>query len=96
MDLLLEDRTAHDVVFVESIERGYSRIKQLVPDVIVVLLGTDDVGGCHLLSMLAIDRETCKIPLVTWTTRSERLEFDDLVARIDRQSSFDATAVQMN
>jgi hypothetical protein len=44
MDALLADASLRDVVFVESIAHGYWRIKQLTPDVVVVLLGT--TCGC--------------------------------------------------
>jgi hypothetical protein len=39
----------HDVVIVESIGCAYSRIKQLAPDLVVVMMGADDVPTCQLL-----------------------------------------------
>src|SRR5262245_6698543 len=84
MDALLADANLRDIVFVESIVGGYSRIKQLTPDVVVVLLGDDDATACHLLSMLHMDPETAGIPVVTWMTRHEETEIEDLLAQIDQ------------
>lgn len=53
----------HDVVFVESSRNAYSRIRQVKPDLIILCLSPDDVHGCHLLSMLTLDRETSGIPV---------------------------------
>jgi len=58
-----------DAIFVESISRGYTCIKQVAPDVVIVLLEMGDAAGCQLLSMLKNDRELSDIPVVTWTTR---------------------------
>jgi DNA-binding NarL/FixJ family response regulator len=55
-----------DIVVVESTARAYSRIKRVHPDVVVLCLGNDEVGGCQLLSMLALDAETSAIPVLTW------------------------------
>jgi hypothetical protein len=66
---------------VESIERGYSRIKQIVPDSIVVFVGIDDVPACQLLAMLKLDRETCTIPLLACMHRRAPTELDDVAER---------------
>jgi CheY-like chemotaxis protein len=55
----------HDVVFVESLLHAYSCIKRVLPDVIVVALSEDDPDGCRVLSMLALDKETSRIPVLT-------------------------------
>jgi hypothetical protein len=96
MDALLADAALRDIVFVESIAQGYSRIKQLTPDVVVVLLGDDHAPACQLLSMLQMDRDTSGIPVVTWMTRHETSEVDDLLAQISQDWSSHAVAIQMN
>ena len=53
--MLLFDANDCDVIFVESITRAYSRIKQVTPDLVVVLSEIDDVAACQLLSMLKVD-----------------------------------------
>jgi len=96
MDALLADAALRDIVFVESIAHGYSRIKQLMPDVVVVLLGDDHTPACQLLSMLQMDRDTSEIPVVTWMARHEMSEVDDFLAQINQDWSSPAIAIQMN
>ncbi len=96
MDALLADANLRDVVFVESIAHGYSRIKQLTPDVVVVLLGDDDAAACQLLSMLSMDRDIAGIPVVTWMTRHEETEIEDLLAQINQDWSSPRVASQMH
>lgn len=68
----LLDRLEVDVndynVTLESIERAYSRIRQVQPDVVVVFMNIDDVGACQLLSMLHIDHELRGTYVLTCTT----------------------------
>jgi DNA-binding response OmpR family regulator len=83
MDMFLADATNDDVVFVGSIARGYSRIKQLTPDLVILLAGIDDLPACQLLSMLKMDSHTSDIPVVTWMTSSEQTECEDIIAELD-------------
>ena len=96
MDALLADANLRDVVFVDSIAHGYSRIKQVTPDVVVVLLGDDDAAACQLLSMLSMDRDVAGIPVVTWMTRHEETEIEDLLAQINQDWSSPRVAIQMH
>jgi CheY-like chemotaxis protein len=57
-----------DVVFVESIAHAYSQIKRVTPDLVIVCLSSDDVDACRVLSMLRLDSETCRIPVLTCVT----------------------------
>ena len=59
------DTIDHDVVLLEPVARAYSHIKRVAPDLVVVCLAEDDTDGCRLLSMLALDRETARIPVLT-------------------------------
>jgi CheY-like chemotaxis protein len=65
------DAGQYDVVFVESTEHAYSHIKRLSPHLIIVCLDIDDIDGFQVLSMLKLDGETRKIPVVTCTVSSE-------------------------
>jgi len=96
MDALLADAALRDMVFVESIAQGYSRIKALEPDVVVVLLSDDHAPACQLLSMLQLDHDTSGIPVVTWMTRHDMTEADDLLAQITQDWSSQPVAIQMN
>ena len=56
----------HDVVLIGSVNDAYSQIRRVTPDLIVVYLSCNDVEGCRLLSMLALDRDTSRVPVVTY------------------------------
>jgi DNA-binding NarL/FixJ family response regulator len=96
LDALLVDTNDFDVVFVESIARGYSRIKQLTPDLVIVSSEIDDVAACQLLSMLQIDGDVSRIPVVTCATRHEESELDDDIVELDRDSPSRTLAIPMN
>jgi DNA-binding NarL/FixJ family response regulator len=96
IDALLADPTSRDIVVVESIAGGYSLIKQLAPDVVVIFVGIDDVAACQLLSMLKMDRSTSAIPVVTWMTRREEPEFEETIAEMSQDVSAHPVAIQMN
>jgi DNA-binding response OmpR family regulator len=93
---LLADTNDYDVIFVESIARGYSRIKQVTPDFVIVVLGIDDVAACQLLSMMKIDRDVSRIPMVTWARQREESELEDEIAEWDQDSPRWSLAVPMN
>jgi len=65
LDGLLVDDNDCTVIVVESVERAYSRIRQVQPHVVVLLMNIDDVEACHLLSMLHMDRGLRSISVVT-------------------------------
>jgi CheY-like chemotaxis protein len=65
------DAGQYDVVFVESTEHAYSHIKRLSPDLIIVCLDIDEIDGFQVLSMLKLDSETKRIPVVTCTVSSD-------------------------
>ncbi|HEV3060524.1 MAG TPA: hypothetical protein VGY48_19925 [Vicinamibacterales bacterium] len=69
---ILTDTDDYDVVVLESVARGFSRIKQVTPDLVIVVFTIDDAAACQLLSMLTVDRETLRIPVLTWVTRPEQ------------------------
>jgi DNA-binding NarL/FixJ family response regulator len=68
LDRLLVDDNDFNVIVVESIERAYSRIRQVQPDVVVLFMNIDDVGACQLLSTLHSDRGLRGLSVVTCAT----------------------------
>ena len=69
-----------DVIFVESITHAYSKIKRVLPDLIIVCLSSDDVDGCQVLSMLALDNDTAQIPVLTFVDPESTSAADDPIA----------------
>ena len=97
LDALLIDANSYDVIFVESISGGYSRIKQAAPDLVVVFLDVDDAAACQLLTMLTTDGDTCAIPVVTWVTTRVDNELEDIMADVDDvESPYQHAAIHMN
>ena len=93
LDAMLVDTNDYDVVYVESIRKGYSRISRVTPDLVQ---GIDDVAACRLLSMLKIDGALSGIPVLTCAMRREESEFQDDIAGLDRDSPSRAPAIPMN
>ena len=63
----LQDPTHdYDVVFIESTAHAYSKIKRVLPDLVVMCLSGDEAEGCQVLSMLALDTQTAGIPVLTY------------------------------
>ena len=96
LDALLLDRNDYDVIYVESIALGYSRIKQVRPDLVVVFMASDDAAACRLLSMLTLDRDVSGIPVVMCVSRREKGELEDIFAEVNQFASNKAVAVPMN
>jgi CheY-like chemotaxis protein len=71
------DAGRYDIVFVESNEHAYSHIKRLQPHLVILCIRIEDRGGFQVLSMLKLDDETRRIPVVTYTTEYEGQETDD-------------------
>jgi PleD family two-component response regulator len=60
------DAGRYDMVFVESSAHAYTRIKGVQPNLVILCMRLDDADAFHLLSMLKLDDETRKIPIVTY------------------------------
>jgi PleD family two-component response regulator len=87
LEALVVDENAADIVFVESIAGGYSRIKELSPDLVIVYLELDDVAACQLLSMLKNDSSMSAIPVVTWAARRTDAELEEAASELPRDPS---------
>jgi CheY-like chemotaxis protein len=66
----------YDVVFVESNEHAYSRIKRVQPSLVVLCVQLDSLDAFHVLSMLKLDDSTCDIPVLTCIADSDSLRRD--------------------
>jgi hypothetical protein len=96
LDALLTATSDYDVIFVESIAHSYSRIQEVVPDLVIISSEVDDLATCQLLSMLAVDRRSSGIPVLTCATFSEQSDLDDDWTGLDLDRSTRSLAVPMN
>ena len=96
LDNLLHQGGEHDAVILESIERGYARIKQEKPDSVIVYLAMDDPAVCRLLAVLKLDPETAGIPVLTWAERFDGGESARPVPTAVPESPKGRVALEMN
>jgi DNA-binding response OmpR family regulator len=96
LNVLTIDENDFDIIVVESIAQGYSRIKELMPHLIVVLFEIDDVEACQLLAMLRLDDDVAGIPVVTCVAGRDRDERDEIVQERTCASSPEGVAARMN
>ena len=82
------DTFDHDVVLLEPLAHAYSAIKRVQPDLVIVCLAGDDMDGCRLLSMLALDRETARIPLFTYLTPAPAIDRVESIDCAHKASSY--------
>ncbi len=76
------DAGRYDMVFVESGDRAYSQIKKVLPNLVILCARIEDVNGFQLLTMLKLDDDTRKIPVLTYTTEFEGQDFDAAISQI--------------
>src|SRR5512142_2853362 len=66
----------YDIVFVESGAHAYSQIKRTRPHLVILCMRIEDLEGFQVLSMLKLDDETLRIPVLTYTTEYEGQDAD--------------------
>jgi PleD family two-component response regulator len=71
------DAGHYDVVFVESNEHAYSHIKRVQPNLVILCMRIEERDAFQVLSMLKLDDETRRIPVLTYTTEYEGQEIED-------------------
>jgi PleD family two-component response regulator len=71
------DAGDYDVVFVESNEHAYSHIKRVQPNLVILCMRIEERDAFQVLSMLKLDDETRRIPVLTYTTEYEGQEIED-------------------
>ena len=67
----------YGVVFIESAEHAYSRIKRVQPNLVILCLRLQDMHGFQVLSMLKLDEATRSIPVVTYAVEAPEPEERD-------------------
>jgi PleD family two-component response regulator len=88
----------YDVVFVESSEHAYSHIKRVQPNLVILCMSLEDGGGFQVLSMLKLDDETRRIPVLTYATEFEGQEVEEEFPETSEMEMFAASnlALPMN
>jgi len=81
----------YDVVFVESNEHAYSHIKRVQPNLVILCMCLEDHDGFQVLSMLKLDHETRRIPVLTYATEFEGQEVEQEVAEGSEMEMFVAS-----
>jgi len=76
------DAGRYDMVFVESSDHAYSQIKKVLPDLVILCARIEEVQGFQLLTMLKLDEDTKRIPVLTYTTEYEGQDFDAAISQI--------------
>lgn len=66
----------YDIIFVESGAHAYSQIKRVRPQMVILCMRIEDLEGFQVLSMLKLDDETFRIPVLTYTTEYEGQDTD--------------------
>jgi CheY-like chemotaxis protein len=74
------DAGPYDVVFVEAGNHAYSQIRRVQPNLVVLCVRIEDTAGFQVLSMLKLDGDTQRIPVVTYTTEFEGQEVNGHLA----------------
>ncbi|MBI3400462.1 MAG: hypothetical protein HY048_03490 [Acidobacteria bacterium] len=91
------DTGRYAVVFVESARHAYSDIKRLQPNLIILCLDAADAAGFQVLSMLKLDDDTRRIPLVTFTADFDGRKLADVpVEPLDLEMFAPPPAMGMN
>ena len=91
------DAGRYDVVFVESQEHAYSQIKRVQPHLVILCVQIEDRDSFQVLSMLKLDEETRRIPVLTYTTEYEGQKTDEEAAELFENQMFSSKhAMRMN
>jgi hypothetical protein len=96
IDALMAAEDDCDVVYVESMTGAYSRIRQLLPDFVVVLCEIDDAAACRLLSMMKLDSAVSGIPVVTCAGPRVDDDVERFIASLLGEPPALSQAIQMN
>ena len=81
------DAGRYDMVFVESGTRAYSQIKKVQPNLVILCARIDQPDGFHLLTMLKLDPETRRVPVLTYTTEVDGHDFDEAISQLAEEDA---------
>ncbi len=91
------DAGHYDVIFVESSAHAYSQIKRVHPDLVILCVGMADAESLQVLSMLKLDAETSRIPILTYASERDADDSDeDVTEPADAEMFAPKPAVWMN
>ena len=76
------DAGRYDMVFVESGDRAYSQIRKVLPNLVILCTRIDELDGFQLLTMLKLDPETKRVPVLTYTTECEGQDYEQAISQI--------------
>ena len=76
------DAGRYDMVFVEPGTRAYSQIKKVQPNLVILCTRIDRLEGFQLLTMLKLDPETRRVPVLTYTTERDGQDFDEAISQL--------------
>jgi CheY-like chemotaxis protein len=62
---------AYEIEFVDVDDEPYATIAAIQPDLVVVSLSLEDLGGFQLLTMLRLDPQTAEIPVLSYVKDDE-------------------------
>lgn len=62
---------AYEIEFVDVDDEPYATIAAIQPDLVVVSLNLEDLGGFQLLTMLRLDPRTAEIPVLSYVKDDE-------------------------
>ena len=85
----------YDVVSVESSDHAYSHIKRVQPNLVILCMRIEDRDGFQVLSMLKLDDETRRIPVLTYTTEYEGQETEEEVPETSEMEILVASKVAL-
>ncbi len=91
------DAGHYDVIFVESSAHAYSQIKRVHPDLVILCVGMADPESLQVLSMLKLDADTSRIPILTYASERDGDDSDEEVTEpADAEMFAPKPAVWMN
>ncbi len=86
----------YDIVFVESGAHAYSQIKRVRPQLVILCMRIEDLEGFQVLSMLKLDDETFRIPVLTYTTEYEGQDAEGRLNEFSDEEMPPVRALPMN
>lgn len=82
LDALIADENDYGPIFLEPMTGAYSRIKEEMPDLVIVYCeADDDVAACQLLSMLSMDADLSGVLVVTFMSGQPSWTSDSVTMR---------------
>jgi len=96
LHMLVAEVGGYDVIQVASLPTAYSRVREVAPELVVVMLSIDDAEACQLLSMLALDEQTSHIPVVSCTVDPDTGSVDAVLVGNAGGTSADVLVMEMH